>query len=103
MGNDDSLWEIEVRDISLNGLLITQPETWQGGVDDEVDVDIPLDADRNSFVIMHCRVAHIDNKKLGLERLRIGLDSVTHLRRLLELNLGSVDKVNREFSELVLD
>lgn len=100
MGNDESLWEIEVRDISLNGILITRPNTWRGDVDDEVDVDIPLDSNGDSCVVMHCRVAHADDEALGLERVRIGLNSVTHLRRMLELNLGSPAMVDREFANL---
>jgi hypothetical protein len=38
--------------------------------------------------------------QLSLSCTEIDLDSITHLRRLLELNLGDPDLIERELSDL---
>ena len=45
-------------------------------------------------------VAHEENKELGLKCKDIDVDSITHLRRLIELNLGDPDLLERELSAL---
>jgi hypothetical protein len=38
---------------------------------------------------------------MGLQTEHIDLDSISHLRRLIELNVGDADILNRELGELV--
>ena len=102
LGNDDALWEVRLIDISLNGVLIHRPAHWQGEIGTEFDFDLPMEGDADP-VIMTCRVARIDGERIGLERQHIGLESITSLRRLLELNTGDPERINREFSQLWLD
>ena len=40
------------------------------------------------------------NDELGLRCVDIDLDSITHLRRLVELNLGETELLERELSAL---
>lgn len=101
LGNDDSLWEVDVIDVSLNGLLIKRPEHWSGKMGEEFDFDMPL-GDGTDFVVMHCKVARTDEKRIGLQITDIGVEAITHLRRLMELNTGDPERVNREFSQLWL-
>ena len=101
LGNDESLWEVDVVDISLNGLLITRPQHWSAEIGEEFDFDLPLIEDEE-FVVMKCKVARVDDKFVGLERTHIGIESITHLRKLLELNTGDVERINKEFSHLGL-
>lgn len=92
----------EVLDLSLKGALVSLGgDIAQPAVDDEVDLSVPLD-DGETEVRMTCRVAHLETTHIGLTCLNIDLDSITHLRRLLELNLGDADLLERELSALVV-
>jgi len=50
---------------------------------------------------MSCEVAHIEGDHIGLLCRSIDLDSITHLRHLIELNLGDAALLEREFKALV--
>jgi len=45
-------------------------------------------------------VAHVEGGRVGLRRTHIDIESVTHLRRLVELNLGDPALLERELHEL---
>ena len=49
---------------------------------------------------MHIAVVHETDNETGLQCNAIDIDSVTHLRRLVELNLGDSDQLNKELSQL---
>lgn len=102
LGNADALWEVQLIDISLNGVLLHRPEHWHGEIGTEFDFDLPMDGDA-APIIMTCSVARIEGERIGLERRHIGLESITSLRSLLELNTGDPEQINREFSQLWLD
>jgi hypothetical protein len=49
---------------------------------------------------MDVLIAHHENEELGLHCKDIDIDSITHLRRLIELNLGNPALLERELSAL---
>jgi hypothetical protein len=49
---------------------------------------------------MECRVAHIEPTYVGFHCLRIDLDSISFLRRMVELNTGEPAVLERELSAL---
>jgi hypothetical protein len=49
---------------------------------------------------MDVEVAHQENDEMGLNCKDIDVDSITHLRRLVELNLGDPKLLERELSAL---
>ncbi len=49
---------------------------------------------------MHIAVVHEHEDETGLQCNAIDIDSVTHLRRLVELNLGDSEQLNKELSQL---
>ena len=102
LGDSETLWEVQVIDISLNGVLVERPEHWRGDLDQEFAFDLPMAGDA-APVVMSCRVARVDRERVGLERVTIGLESITSLRRLMELNTGDPERINREFAELWID
>lgn len=53
-----------------------------------------------SEVSMHIAVVHEGEEETGLQCNAIDIDSVTHLRRLVELNLGDESQLNKELSQL---
>jgi hypothetical protein len=89
-----------VIDISLNGLLITTPEGWLGQMNDIYTIDLLLDH-AQLVIKMEASVAHIADDTIGFNCTHIDLDSITHLKRLVELNLGDEDLLHRELSALI--
>jgi hypothetical protein len=57
-------------------------------------------ANGESIVEMHVAVVHEVNDEVGLQCNAIDIDSVTHLRRLVELNLGDESQLHKEISQL---
>ncbi len=98
----DMRWETEVLDISLKGLLMRRPEGFCGTADDAYEATIKL-TDEGDAIIMSLRLAHEKAEVLGFHCDYIDIDSITHLRRLVELNLGNANLLNRELAALSHD
>lgn len=94
-------WPVELLDISLNGVLFKQPEDWAIHPGKPLQVDIKL-ADRTR-IKMGVELVHITRHEAGCHCLHIDLDSITLLKRLVELNLGSGAPLERELSALIDD
>ncbi|MBJ2288472.1 MULTISPECIES: PilZ domain-containing protein [Pseudomonas] len=92
-------WPVQLVDLSLKGLLVQKPAPWLGKGGEPFDVDIHLDADTD--VSMQVRLSHDDKGQLGFVCEYIDLDSISHLRRLIELNLGDEEELHRELGELL--
>ena len=50
---------------------------------------------------MHTEVVHKTSHHLGLRSLHIDVESISHLRRIIELNLGDAELLNRELEMLI--
>lgn len=87
----------EVLDLSLRGALLRIPMILPVGVPAELALTLSDDA----RIVMAGEVAHIEQDHIGLRCLRIDVDSITHLRRLLELNLEDPARLERELSTLI--
>jgi hypothetical protein len=99
LGQDGRVWPVQLVDLSLKGLLVQRPEPWLGHGAEPFDVDIHLDKDTE--VKMQVRLAHDDHGQLGFVCEHIDLDSISHLRRLIELNLGDQHELERELGALL--
>lgn len=91
--------EAELQDISLKGALVAAPAGWTGKPGDRCQLRLSLGADVK--INMSATVAHLDASRVGLHCDNIDLDSVTHLRRLVELNAGAPGLLDRELSALL--
>lgn len=93
----------EVLDLSLKGALLAlaTPLATQPG--QRCLLELALGADSDTVVRMEGEIAHREDGRIGLVCREIDLDSITHLRRLLELNLGDAELLQREFSALMAD
>ncbi|SDV12466.1 PilZ domain-containing protein [Pseudomonas mucidolens] len=92
-------WSVQLVDLSLKGLLVRRPSPWLGKDAEPFDVDIHLDDDTD--VQMQVRLTHDDHGQLGFVCEHIDLDSISHLRRLIELNLGDPEELERELGALL--
>ncbi|WP_027897236.1 PilZ domain-containing protein [Zestomonas thermotolerans] len=91
-------WPVVLHDLSLKGLLVEWPAGWAGDADAPFAVRIALSAE--VVVQMEVRLAHSRDGLLGFECRAIDLDSLSHLRRLVELNLGDARLLDRELAAL---
>ena len=88
-------WTGKLIDISLKGVLITRPHAWPSNPGENLLVEVHPPHD--PFTIrMEMNVAHSHGEAIGFECLHIDIDSVTHLRRLVELNVGDESILHRE-------
>ena len=92
-------WPVQLVDLSLKGLLVQRPDDWRGKGTEPFDVDIRLDP--QAHIQMQVRLAHDDHGQLGFVCEHIDLESISHLRRLIELNLGDEEELHRELAALL--
>ncbi|HEY5603561.1 MAG TPA: PilZ domain-containing protein [Gammaproteobacteria bacterium] len=95
----EGTWDCSLIDISLKGILASRPDSWSGVIDDPFLVELELDGGEAS-IRMDVSVAHVEDHHIGFRCEHIDLDSITHLRRLVELNVGDTDILNRELNAL---
>ena len=94
-------WRASLLDISLKGLLLQQTLPTEVIHNQPILVKILLSD--NTSIAMSVTVAHQHHSQTGLVCTSIDIDSVSHLRRLIELNLGDASAAERELSELISD
>ncbi len=86
-------------DISLKGALVDRPADFEAETDHAVHLDVNLGAP-DAVISMDCEIAYLTADRVGLRCVTIDLDSIAHLRRLIELNSGDLKLVERELSLL---
>jgi hypothetical protein len=91
--------KVHLVDIALKGALV-QTEAIDGvALHDKCRLELPLDK-VGDVIAMSGIVVHLEGQHIGIECQDIDLTSLTHLRRLVELNTGDADLMNRELSHL---
>lgn len=101
LAQGDYHWRASLLDISLKGLLLQQQLPENINHREPILVKVLL-AD-NTTIAMSVIVAHQHHNQLGLVCESIDIDSIGHLRRLIELNLGDASAAERELTELASD
>ena len=95
----DDIYPVSIHDISLSGALITAVKSEKSLIGKLGTLRFSL-SDNESEVTMHIAIVHEHDNETGLQCNAIDIDSVTHLRRLIELNLGDSEQLNKELSQL---
>ena len=90
---------VRVLDLSLKGALVNLPKTTHIVVGSHCKLRVKL-SQLDAHIDMTAEVAHADGSLLGLQCTGIDLDSITHLRKLIELNLGDQSLLERELQSL---
>jgi hypothetical protein len=93
-----SNWQSKLLDISLKGVLVEMPDDWNADTGESFELEITLAPD--VVIDMQAIVAHSENHHVGFRCEHIDLESITHLRRIVELNTGNEDLLHRELSAL---
>jgi hypothetical protein len=89
---------VDIVDLSLKGALVRLPSDGFIQVGSHGTLSLALDADE-TLIRMGVTVVHHQGTTLGLASRDIDLDSVTHLRHLLAVNLGDEALLERELSQ----
>ena len=97
--SDTMVWQCRMIDVSLKGALITRPEDWQGSKGEAYTLELLL-GDDQPVIRMTVTVAHAQPERIGLHCDHIDIDSITELRRLIELNLAEPAILERELAAL---
>ncbi len=92
-------WQVKLLDLSLKGLLIERPTPWNADLTQDFDALIHLGP--QATVRMQVEQRHEEDDRLGFVCLHIDIDSMTHLHRLVELNLADSTEMMRELRELI--
>ncbi len=95
---DGAEYATELVDVSLKGLLVVTPEG--SNLSSGNDCAVTLLLAEELAIRMDCVVMHVTGARAGLRIDRIDMESLAHLRRLLELNLGDPDLLDRELGGL---
>jgi len=96
---DDNMWTTKIHDLSLNGALVEEPINFSPNESNLIlDLCLP---DSDIKLIMLTKLVYNKDKQLGLQCVHIDVDSISHLRRMLELNLGDASLLNRELEHFI--
>ena len=85
-------------DISLKGCLLHFDTPWTAPLEDLYTLDLKL-SDEIS-ITMQLSISHVIGDDAGFKCEHIDIDSISQLRRLVELNLGDSDMLERDLLAL---
>lgn len=91
-------WTVKLYDLSLKGLLVRRPEQWDADATQPFEARVRLADDAE--VSMEVMMTHEADELIGFVCQHIDLESISHLRRLVELNLGDEQLLERELAAL---
>ncbi len=93
-------WKSQLLDISLKGALLALPDEF--GECPECSCRLMFSLNETDVTIMMVgHIIHHRNEQLGFRCDSIDLDSISHLKRMVELNLGDESLLERELGELL--
>jgi len=92
--------ECQLLDISLKGALVDCDRPQGLTVGSKCDLHMELSGSEISIDVQAV-VCYNKHDQIGIQFHELSLDSLTHLRRLVELNLGDTDEIRRELFFIV--
>lgn len=93
---------VHLLDISLKGALISSQPPLALAKGTPVSLRLQLD-EMSTGIRMEGETTHCEQGMIGIVCREIDLDSITHLRRLVELNLGNEALLEREWHHLIAE
>jgi len=87
-------------DLSLKGALLHLPNSAELALGMPCLLKVKL-ADASTIIAMAGELAHVEGEHAGFLCRSIDIESITHLRRLIEMNLGDSSLVERELAALI--
>ncbi|MCF6150594.1 MAG: PilZ domain-containing protein [Candidatus Kuenenia sp.] len=87
----------ELLDISLKGALLEIREAIPVNMGESCEITIHLPSS-NINLVFEAKLVHIHQNYFGFKFVSEDIDTITHLRRLIELNIGSHEQVTGELA-----
>lgn len=95
----DTTLQVSLLDIALKGALVRTSAAENLKLEQPCRLLLPLTG-AGEAIEMTGRIAHLEGRNVGLRCDHMELTSLTLLRRLLELNTGDANLIDRELSQL---
>ncbi|MCU7906438.1 MAG: PilZ domain-containing protein [Candidatus Thiodiazotropha sp. (ex Epidulcina cf. delphinae)] len=92
-------YQTTLLDISLKGALTRIPVDWNTQVGEKITLRVRLD-DAATVITMQAICAHIEEGCIGVLCEEIDMESISLLRRLVELNIGDDAVLQRDLEAL---
>jgi len=86
-------------DVSLKGALLEPDDSWLAQAGQPCHLRLELAP--GTVILMDATVAHVKGRQIGLHCDRIDLDSITHLRQLVEFNAADHGMLERDLAHLI--
>ena len=99
---NDHQYPCKLLDVSLHGALITKCDAFISNTNSNAILRFILPQSEIE-IKMEVVVCHIESDHIGLKCHHIDIDSITYLKRLIELNLADDELLHRELAMLIHD
>lgn len=96
---EDYKFKAQLIDLSLDGLLIKTPRVYRFSTDKPLDITVFLSDD--DTITMKAELRHCSNTILGLKCISLDIESMTHLRQIVEMNIDAPNPSQRVLEELI--
>lgn len=91
--------EARIQDLSLHGLVMKVEET--EALDPALPVHVTFSFDQSEQVItLKAQIVDVSKCEIRLKIIKIDIESISQLKRFIELNVGNNDLLNRELEHL---
>ncbi|MGR3175634.1 MAG: PilZ domain-containing protein [Candidatus Scalindua sp.] len=97
---NDNVYEGELLDLSLRGALLSLKDQVPLKLNDRCVIRISLHSS-DIKLVFDSELTHINKNNLGFKFLGEDVETMTHLRNLLSLNVGDYDKITDELDFLL--
>ncbi len=91
-------YQCKIIDLSLKGCLLKFDQAWKESPDTLSILTLQLS--KETSITMELSVAHFFDQDVGFKCVHIDIDSISQLRRLVELNLGDSTLLERDMIAL---
>ena len=98
LSTEEQIWDCDVLDLSLNGCLLRFSSPWQKNPENLYTLKLRLSD--TCEIKMELKIAHVLEDKVGFKCEQIDIDSISQLRRMVELNLGNSEILERDLTSL---
>ncbi|WP_354625231.1 PilZ domain-containing protein [Psychromonas sp. MME2] len=100
INNEVVQWQSELLDISLKGALVKAIDDFTYNVDKAIKLNLNLEGSDVTLEISGV-LCHQENGFIGIKFVTLDIESITHLKRLIQLNVADSAIMDREISQLI--
>jgi c-di-GMP-binding flagellar brake protein YcgR len=95
---NEQQWSTQIIDLSLHGFSCTVPSEFPLQLDQAITLSLTLDPQHE--IRMEARLVRKQQASLGMKCTLIDIDSISELRRLVQLNLADDALLDRDIEQL---